>query len=147
MLEEGFAAQRPPSRGITDFETRKGFQYHTWFRAMGTFGNMEEMRGTDSPPILGEMEELEDFDVPAAFFSGAKLGKVKWPGIRSREELIEELNTTMLPANTDFRDVYPHWEYHYFIAESVGPVVVQTFDYRAKQPLNGRDRLNGFKPN
>lgn len=143
-LETKTAAQQPPTRDLEDFEKRKGFQYHTWFKAFGTFGDLRDMG--DSPTLLGEMEELEDMDVPAAFYSSAKLGKVKWPGIKPLAELIEELGDAVF-GGADFRDIYPRWEYRYYVAEGVGNVVVQIYERKARQPLDKKARSNGYKPN
>jgi hypothetical protein len=132
-IEEKIAARAPPEKGTDEFVERKGFNYHSWLKAFATFGELRDMG--DSPTLLGEMEELEQFDVPAAFHSGAKLGKVKWKGIQDREALIEKINAAILPAGADFRDVYPQWEYTYKITESVGDVVVQEFVHRARKPF------------
>jgi hypothetical protein len=143
-LEAKTAAQQPPVRDLDSFKERKGFVYSTWFKAFGTFGDLRDMG--DSPPLLGEIEELEDFDVPAAFYSSTILGKVKWKGQRERQSLIDELNTVGPWNPSDFRDVYPSWEYRYYKAEMVGDVVVQIFEHKAKQPLTKKDRILGFKP-
>lgn len=143
-IEEKVAAQRPPVRDIGELEQRKGFVYTTWFKAFGTFGDIRDM-GTDSPQLLGEMEELEDFDVPAAFYSSGILGKVKWKGYVERETIIDQLNTVAPWNGADFRDVYPRWEYRYFVAEMVGNVVVQTFEYKAKHPMGKKDGIYGFR--
>jgi hypothetical protein len=144
QIEEKVAAQAPPERGIDNFPgERKGFNYHTWFKAFGTFGDMRDMG--DSPTLLGDMEELEDMDVPSAFYSSGILGKVKWRGRKDREKLIDELNAVAPWNGNDFRDVYPKWEYVYKITESVGDVVVQEFTYRACRPYNVESRARGFK--
>lgn len=143
-LEGLNAAQAPPARDFGEFQKRKGFRYASWFKAFGTFGDLRDLG--DSPPLLGEMEELEDFDVPAAFYSSAILGKVRWIGIVAREDLLKLLNQTLFPEDGfDFRDVYPSWQYRYFVAEMVGDIVVQIFEYQAKQPLTKKDRVRGFR--
>lgn len=142
-LEAPNAAMMPPIRAFGDLKERKGFVYSTWFKAFGTFGDLRD--AGDSPPLLGEMEELEDFDVPAAFYSSGILGKVKWDGNISRETLIDRLNSAASWNPQDFRDVYPKWEYRYYVAEQVGDVVVQIFEHKARQPLDARSKERGFQ--
>ena len=137
-IETKVAAQMAPIRALADFEERKGFTYTTWFKATGTFG-----REAGYSPLLGEMTELEDFDVPSQFFSGAMIGKVKWQGVREREELIGILNKAAAWSPDDFRDIYPRWEYRYYVAEMVGNVVVQIYEHEARQPLDKKQRGKG----
>jgi phytoene/squalene synthetase len=143
-LVELNAAQRPPVADLETFERRKGFRYDTWFKAFGTFGETREVG--DSPTLLGEQEELDDYSVPAAFYSSGVLGKVKWTGrILSRDEVIAELNSVAAWYPDDFRDVYPRWEYRYYVAEMVGDVTVAVYEHKAKQPLDARDEARGWK--
>lgn len=139
-IETKVAAQKAPIRALRDLVVKPGFRYDTWFKAFGTFG---DLRDKDSPRLLGEMTELEDFDVPSAFHSGAKLGKVKWAGqIRDREQIIRELNDVAF-FREDFRELYPKWEYRYYVAEMVGNVVVQIYEHEAQQPLDKKLRGKG----
>jgi len=144
-LEAPNAAMMPPIRAFGDLVERKGFNYSTWFKAFGTFGDLRDMG--DSPPLLGEMEELEDFDVPKAFYSSTILGKVKWNGRMDRGLLIDKLNMAASWAPQDFRDIYPQWEYRYYVAEMVGDVVVQIFEHKARFPLDSRSKGRGFQAN
>ncbi len=143
QMEGKVAAQEPPVRDLKNFRRREGFQYSTWFKAFGTFGDLRDLG--DSPALLGDMEELEDFDVPAAFYSSSKLGKVKWNGVRDREDLIRELNKVSEWAPEDFRDVYPRWEYRYYRAEMVGDVVVAIYEHKARQPLDRKSIREGYR--
>lgn len=143
-IESKTAAQQAPVYPFEDFERKKGFNYSTWFKAFGTFGDLRDMG--DSPQLLGDMEELEDFDVPSAFYSSTLLGKVKWKGIVSRETVIAELNSVAPWKGSDFREVYPRWEYRYFVAELVGDVMVGMYEWKARQPLDKRSRQRGYKP-
>lgn len=143
-LEIKTAAQEPPIVLLERFRgPRPGFNYSTWFKAFGTFGDLRDMG--DSPHLLGEIEELEDFDVPAAFYSSTILGQVKWKGLRSRKKVIDDLNNVAPWNGSDFRDVYPKWEYRYYIAEMVGDVVVRIYEHKARQPWNRSARDMGFK--
>lgn len=145
LLEEKTAAQEPPIGRLEDFEPRKGFEYYTWFKAFGTFGDLKDMG--DSPHLLGEMEELENMDVPAAFYSSTVLGKVKWKGRVEKEKILDELNSRAAWSPEDFRDIYPRWEYRYYVAESVGNVVVNIWEHKARQPLTRKAKLDGYKGN
>lgn len=142
-LETKTTAQQPPIGKLEDFRERKGFAYSTWFKAFGTFGDLRDMG--DSPTLLGEMEELEDMDVPAAFYSSSILGKVKWKGRIEREKLIDDLNKVSAWNPEDFRSVYPKWEYRYYVAEMVGDVTVNIWEHKARQPLNRKAKQNGYK--
>lgn len=139
------AAMAPPTAPIGEFQNRKGFNYNTWFKAIGSMESLAELKGGDSPTIVNEFSEFDDFDVPSAFFSHTYLGKVKWRGIKDREEIISELNFKAPWSGNDFRDIYPKWEYVYRIVESVGDVVVNIFEYKAKQPRTQKDRVRGWK--
>lgn len=128
------AAREPQTFRLADFRRREGFTYHTWFKALGTFGGIREMKGGDTPDLVNEMMEFQDFDIPSAFYSHSILGQVKWAGIRDREGLIKKLNLSADWAPNDFRDIYLRWEYTYQIVESVGDVPVAIFEYRAAYP-------------
>lgn len=129
------AAMEPPVRGVERFAGRReGFTYHTWFKALGTFAGLQELKGGDSPDILNEMEEEFDGNIPRAFYSHAITGRVKYRGIVKLQKVIDDLNRVADWAPMDFRDVYPKWEYTYRIVESVGDVPVQIYEIRASRP-------------
>lgn len=141
-LETKVAAQEPPIRALGDFERREGFEYSTWFKAFGTFGTLRELG--DSPQLLGEMEELEEFDVPSAFYSSSLIGQVKFPDVVPLAGVMGKLNAAAPWQGEDFREIYPQWDYRYYVAEMVGDVVVQIFEHKARQPITGKDRGNGY---
>lgn len=128
------AAREPPTLEVRSFAgKRKGFTYHTWFKAIG-FMDRRGGRNEDISQLLEETLEFEEGSIPAAFISHGITGKVKYMGIRDREELINDLNSQADWAPMDFRDVYPNWEYTYRIVESVGNVPVAFYEYRAARP-------------
>lgn len=105
---------------------RKGGRFTTWFRALGTMGTLQEMRGAESPDLLGE--DLEEFGAPAAFYSnqGGLLGQVRFRGVIPLEVLIDRLNIKLQfvgeeSGDFDFRTAYSKWEYRYQIVETLGP--------------------------
>lgn len=144
-LTEKTAAMLPPTKSFKEFEKRKGFRYHTWFKALGSMESLAELKGGDSPQIVNDFMEHEDYDIPSAFYSHTYLGKVKWDGIRDRELIIDELNFKAPWSGNDFRAIYAKWEYVYRVVESVGDVVVNIYEYRAKQPRNHKDKVRGWK--
>lgn len=138
------AAMGPPVQALNKLKERRGFSYHTWFKAIGSMESLADLKGGDSPSIINEMMEYEDYDIPSAFYSHSILGKVKWRGVRPLERIIEELNFKGFSGN-DFRAIYTRWEYTYRVVESVGDVPVNVFEVRAKQPRTAKDRRVGWK--
>lgn len=141
------AAMQPPTQRFKSFKgKREGFSYTTWFKAIGSMESLAELKGGDSPSIVNEMMEFDDYDIPSAFYSHSILGKVKWKGIRDRERIIAELNFVAPWSGNDFRDIYSKWEYTYRVVESVGDVPVNIYEYRAKQPRTNKDKSVGWNP-
>lgn len=108
-----------------DLRVNRAAVYSTWFRAVGTMGSLDEMRGGHSPDLM--RDDIEDAPAAAAFYSneGTVLGRVKWDGIRPLDELIADLNTKLQYEGEevrgfDFRDVYERWEYRYQVVETFG---------------------------
>lgn len=126
-----------PARG-GGFRPVRGARYRTWFKAMGIGmgGSLSDLRGQDSPDLLGG--DLEDYAAPAAFYSSQSglLGKVVWEGIVGLDVLIAELNEVLQftgeeISGFDFRFVYDAWEYEYQVTESIAGktnVVVRQVD-------------------
>lgn len=129
----GVVVQRPRS-------LRKAARYETWFKAMGTTGELEDLRGR-SPDIVNEV--VEEYGAPAAWYSTQILGQVRFKGELALEFLIDELNSKLQfvgegPADFDFRRDYPQWSYRYQVIEYIGPterVVAEASDSR---PRRGR---------
>lgn len=145
-LRPKVAAMQPPELQLPEagIKRNRGSQYSTWFKAQGSFGNRADWDSYSQ--MAGLLDDMEmDFDAPAAFYSNAVMGRVKFPGIVDREVLISQLND-IAGWNGDFRDIYPRWEYTYRIVESIGGVPIQFFTHKAKQPLSKKDRARGWKP-
>lgn len=105
---------------------RLGAKFSTWFRAIGSAGNLRDMRGAESPDLLSE--DLEQFAAPAAFYSNQSglLGRVRFKGVVGLEILIDKLNLVLQftgeeTRDFDFRNVYENWEYRYQVIETIGP--------------------------
>lgn len=123
---------------------RRGARYSTWFKALGTAGRREDMRGAESPDLLSE--DLEEFAAPAAFYSNMSglLGQVRFRGVVPLENLIDKLNVQLQFAGEesrdfDFRNAYASWEYRYQVIESLGPADRVITEIRDSYP-RGRGR-------
>ena len=144
-IQEKNVAQSVPTFRLKDFREEKGFTYNTWFKAVGSFGQEWGGVDADSPHLLVEDDdEARGFGVDAAFTSRSKLGKVKWKGRVERETIIKELNDTAFQGD-DFREIYPTWEYRYFLTKQIGDVVVGIFEHKARYPLNAKGRAQGYQ--
>lgn len=120
---------------------RAGAEYTTVFRAMGTFGDLEELRGR-SPSIL--QDDIEEIGAPAAWYStqGGLLGQANFPGIVPLDILLDRLNDSLQflgeeSPNFDFRTAYPRWEYRYHVVETLGPTDRVITDIRDRRPKRG----------
>jgi hypothetical protein len=143
-LEVKNVAQDVPTHPLEEFQREPGFKYNTWFKAVGSFGEAWDGVDGDSPHLMQENDDYaSEYGVDAAFTSRSKLGKVRWNGEVSRETVLDELNTTAFGGD-DFRDIYPTWEYRYFLTKQIGNVVVGMFEHKARQPIGPKDRAMGY---
>lgn len=119
----------PAPRTRLEQTDRAGATYTTFFKAMGTSGDLRVIEGAPkgkSPDVF--RETLEDLGAPGAFYSNQSglLGRVKWEGIVPLETLFDELNLKLQfigeeTAGFDFRLAYREWSYKYQVIETLGP--------------------------
>lgn len=122
---------------MAEAERGEGVDYRTagikstWFKAMGTMMDLEEMRSSaDSPPLLLEVDE--ELPIRKAFYSKENqvLGQVKRKGVVPLGRWIRDLNVALQFVNEemegfDFRLAYDEWEYTYQVIETIGGIDIE----------------------
>lgn len=109
-----------------DFTRTGGARYTTWFRAQGTMGEAPRDEAYARMAAMLD-EDIEETPAPAAFYSnqGTILKRVRWPGIKPLDDIIDDLNDKLQfkgeeTPDFDFRDIYSRWEYRYQVVETFG---------------------------